>query len=96
MCATFPTHIILIILGEEYKLWISLIMQFSQTFCRFISLWFKYSPPNPVLKCPQSMLLRLRYSRQLRGISIAIDWKQMMKNVQYLDLRRLNKPVGAI
>jgi hypothetical protein len=41
--------IILIILGEKYKLW--------STSFHFISLRFKYSPQHSVLKPPQSMLL---------------------------------------
>jgi hypothetical protein len=32
-------------------------MQFSLTFCHFISLWSKYSPHHPVPKHPQSMFL---------------------------------------
>jgi hypothetical protein len=31
-------------------------MQFSPTSCLFIPLWSKYSPQQPVLKHPQSML----------------------------------------
>jgi hypothetical protein len=31
-----------------------LIMQFSPTFCHFISLRCKYSPQHPLLKQPQS------------------------------------------
>jgi hypothetical protein len=40
--------IILITLGEHYKLWSS---------CHFISLWSKYSPQYPVLKHPKSVFL---------------------------------------
>jgi hypothetical protein len=35
------------------------IMQFSPTFCHFISLRSKYSPQHPVLKHPQPMFLPL-------------------------------------
>jgi hypothetical protein len=47
--------IILIMLGEEYKLWS--FMQFSPTSCHLISLRSKYSPQHLVFKQPRSMFL---------------------------------------
>jgi hypothetical protein len=46
--------IILIILGEEYKSWSSVLRSFLSLSCYLIPLWFKY-PQHPVLKHPQCM-----------------------------------------
>jgi hypothetical protein len=50
-------YIILIILGEKYKLWSSTLCSFLQTSCHFISLRSQYYPQHTFLKHPQCMFL---------------------------------------
>jgi hypothetical protein len=47
--------IVLIVLGEEYKIIKLLIMHFSLTSYYFLPFGSKYSPQHPILKCLESM-----------------------------------------
>jgi hypothetical protein len=49
--------IILITIGEDYKLWSFSLCCFSPPPRHSIPLWSKYSPQHPVLKHPQSIFL---------------------------------------
>jgi hypothetical protein len=58
ICATCPTHLILLDLVTLYYIWWSiqirkLIMESSQSPCHFLPLRCKYSPQNPVFKHPR-------------------------------------------
>jgi hypothetical protein len=93
---------IIVIFGEEYKLWSSL---FSPAFHHFMSLRSKYSLQHPVLKHPYSVFLNVRdqfsYPYRTTGeiivlyilIFMCLDVRKMILDWMVESITRIPSPI---